>query len=223
MYNHNKAQQSKNRVHISWDILYDWKTDAYQYYSGLMYLAFSMLNIVGLTLILFLKIVIFCFKFYRNLFLGSIGQYSTICYGNIFTEKVSDPWYKIAQMKGAIMIVVGNNRRIKHLISSKPVLCCKRITDPKDIMWISPAALAWWKSICNSLLKYRHGLQFGRPVNNNGFIHWFNLTRNHYPGIFPFKISSSSLWFEIWFKGKYVTGRYELESKEINNAYWISI
>ena len=24
MYNHNKAQQSKNRVHISWDILYDW-------------------------------------------------------------------------------------------------------------------------------------------------------------------------------------------------------
>ena len=22
MYNHNKAQQSKNRVHISWDILY---------------------------------------------------------------------------------------------------------------------------------------------------------------------------------------------------------
>ena len=25
MYNHNKAQQSKNRVHISWDILYDMK------------------------------------------------------------------------------------------------------------------------------------------------------------------------------------------------------
>ena len=24
MYNHNKAQQSKNRVHISWDILYAW-------------------------------------------------------------------------------------------------------------------------------------------------------------------------------------------------------
>ena len=23
MYNHNKAQQSKNRVHISWDILYE--------------------------------------------------------------------------------------------------------------------------------------------------------------------------------------------------------
>ena len=23
MYNHNKAQQSKNPVHISWDILYD--------------------------------------------------------------------------------------------------------------------------------------------------------------------------------------------------------
>ena len=23
MYNHNKAQQNKNRVHISWDILYD--------------------------------------------------------------------------------------------------------------------------------------------------------------------------------------------------------
>ena len=22
MYNHNKAQQSKNRVHVSWDILY---------------------------------------------------------------------------------------------------------------------------------------------------------------------------------------------------------
>ena len=22
MYNHNKAQQNKNRVHISWDILY---------------------------------------------------------------------------------------------------------------------------------------------------------------------------------------------------------
>ena len=26
MYNHNKAQQSKNRVHISWDILYVYKT-----------------------------------------------------------------------------------------------------------------------------------------------------------------------------------------------------
>ena len=24
MYNHNKAQQSKNRVHISWDVLYVW-------------------------------------------------------------------------------------------------------------------------------------------------------------------------------------------------------
>ena len=24
MYNHNKAQQSKNRAHISWDILYTW-------------------------------------------------------------------------------------------------------------------------------------------------------------------------------------------------------
>ena len=23
MYNHNKAQQNKNRVHISWDILYE--------------------------------------------------------------------------------------------------------------------------------------------------------------------------------------------------------
>ena len=23
MYNHNKAQQNKNRVHISWDILYN--------------------------------------------------------------------------------------------------------------------------------------------------------------------------------------------------------
>ena len=23
MYNHNKAQQSKNRVHISWDTLYE--------------------------------------------------------------------------------------------------------------------------------------------------------------------------------------------------------
>ena len=31
MYNHNKAQQSKNRVHISWDILYlhkeEWEDD----------------------------------------------------------------------------------------------------------------------------------------------------------------------------------------------------
>ena len=27
MYNHNKAQQSKNRVHISWDILYLNKLD----------------------------------------------------------------------------------------------------------------------------------------------------------------------------------------------------
>ena len=28
MYNHNKAQQSKNRVHISWDILYSsWITN----------------------------------------------------------------------------------------------------------------------------------------------------------------------------------------------------
>ena len=25
MYNHNKAQQSKNRVHISWDILYGYR------------------------------------------------------------------------------------------------------------------------------------------------------------------------------------------------------
>ena len=31
MYNHNKAQQSKNRVHISWDILYDkvWDENTY--------------------------------------------------------------------------------------------------------------------------------------------------------------------------------------------------
>ena len=28
MYNHNKAQQSKNRVHISWDILYVWLPNA---------------------------------------------------------------------------------------------------------------------------------------------------------------------------------------------------
>ena len=27
MYNHNKAQQSKNRVHISWDILYTTQSD----------------------------------------------------------------------------------------------------------------------------------------------------------------------------------------------------
>ena len=27
MYNHNKAQQSKNRVHISWDILYQPKNN----------------------------------------------------------------------------------------------------------------------------------------------------------------------------------------------------
>ena len=26
MYNHSKAQQSKNRVHISWDILYYYKS-----------------------------------------------------------------------------------------------------------------------------------------------------------------------------------------------------
>ena len=30
MYNHNKAQQSKNRVHISWDILYVCDADSYQ-------------------------------------------------------------------------------------------------------------------------------------------------------------------------------------------------
>ena len=29
MYNHNKAQQSKNRVHISWDILYIDKNTQY--------------------------------------------------------------------------------------------------------------------------------------------------------------------------------------------------
>ena len=28
MYNHNKAQQSKNRVYISWDILYTLKTES---------------------------------------------------------------------------------------------------------------------------------------------------------------------------------------------------
>ena len=28
MYNHNKAQQSKNRVHISWDILYIGQADS---------------------------------------------------------------------------------------------------------------------------------------------------------------------------------------------------
>ena len=33
MYNHNKPQQSKNRVHISWDILYKWGLDLIQ--SGL--------------------------------------------------------------------------------------------------------------------------------------------------------------------------------------------
>ena len=31
MYNHNKAQQSKNRVHISWDILYSVKHDIHMY------------------------------------------------------------------------------------------------------------------------------------------------------------------------------------------------
>ena len=32
MYNHNKAQQSKNRVHISWDILYvDYLQDPLQF------------------------------------------------------------------------------------------------------------------------------------------------------------------------------------------------
>ena len=30
MYNHNKAQQSKNRVHISWDILYCWKNTMFE-------------------------------------------------------------------------------------------------------------------------------------------------------------------------------------------------
>ena len=38
MYNHNKAQQSKNRVHISSDILY------------VICMAATMLNIVGLKL-----------------------------------------------------------------------------------------------------------------------------------------------------------------------------
>ena len=33
MYNHNKAQQSKNRVHISWDILYIQKTIYYIYHN----------------------------------------------------------------------------------------------------------------------------------------------------------------------------------------------
>ena len=28
MYNHNKAQQSKNHVHISWDILYDYPNES---------------------------------------------------------------------------------------------------------------------------------------------------------------------------------------------------
>ena len=31
MYNHNKAQQSKNRVHISWDILYVWSIISHFY------------------------------------------------------------------------------------------------------------------------------------------------------------------------------------------------
>ena len=35
MYNHNKAQQSKNRVHISWDILYFWnEVDVLELFSG---------------------------------------------------------------------------------------------------------------------------------------------------------------------------------------------
>ena len=29
MYNHNKAQQSKDRVHFSWDILYPWDRSAF--------------------------------------------------------------------------------------------------------------------------------------------------------------------------------------------------
>ena len=35
MFNHNKAQQSKNRVHISWDILYE-QSDAYSAHRRLM-------------------------------------------------------------------------------------------------------------------------------------------------------------------------------------------
>ena len=33
MYNHNKAQQSKTRVHISWDVLYMIKIGRYPYTS----------------------------------------------------------------------------------------------------------------------------------------------------------------------------------------------
>ena len=33
MYNHNKAQQSKNRVHISWDIVYVHTGSKHQYLS----------------------------------------------------------------------------------------------------------------------------------------------------------------------------------------------
>ena len=40
MYNHNKAQQSKNRVHISWDILYqdNFNQDRYAYRHPQMYI-----------------------------------------------------------------------------------------------------------------------------------------------------------------------------------------
>ena len=41
MYNHNKAQQSKNRVHISWDILYSTDTGEIIYAFGISVLLIS--------------------------------------------------------------------------------------------------------------------------------------------------------------------------------------
>ena len=37
MYNHNKAQQSKNRVHISWDILYS-KTESLNFLADYIFI-----------------------------------------------------------------------------------------------------------------------------------------------------------------------------------------
>ena len=42
MYNHNKAQQSKNRVHISWDILYIWLINKFIVNKGALYMGFDV-------------------------------------------------------------------------------------------------------------------------------------------------------------------------------------
>ena len=63
MYNHNKAQQSKNRVHIFWDILYTGKTTS-------LYWDDPQINLLLFATILCTVIKQFDIKQNKNILMG---------------------------------------------------------------------------------------------------------------------------------------------------------